>query len=104
MAPGLTSQVSRTRKKRAPLLEALCVKMSMEISEFLKTSEEPWPDSNYGDGYRCSAYLKDGLFLPCVMIRKNKTYIRERENGVSSLIVAYCQIRTRLWLCPDHYE
>lgn len=47
----------------------------MEISEFLKTNEEPWPDSNYGDGYRCSAYLKDGLFLPCVMIRKNKTYI-----------------------------
>ncbi len=47
----------------------------MEISEYIKSGEEPWPDSSYGDGYRCSAYLKDGLYLPCVIIRKNNTYI-----------------------------
>lgn len=47
----------------------------MDISEFIENCEEPWPDSSYGEGYRCSAYLKDGLFLPCVIIRKNKTYI-----------------------------
>ena len=53
----------------------LCVRNIMDISQFLKSGEEPWPDSSYGDGFRCSAYLKDGLFLPCVIIRKNKTYI-----------------------------
>ena len=47
----------------------------MRISDYMKIAEEPFPDSNYGDGYRCSAYLKDGLFLPCVIIRKNKLYI-----------------------------
>ena len=47
----------------------------MEISDYLKSSEKPFPDSSYGDGYRCSAYLKDGLFLPCVIRRKNKQYV-----------------------------
>ncbi len=48
---------------------------NMKISEFLKSGEKPYPDATYGDGYRCSAYLNDGLFLPCVMIRRNKQYI-----------------------------
>jgi len=47
----------------------------MKISEFINSGEQPWPDSNYGDGYRCSAYLKDGLFLPCALIRKNTQYV-----------------------------
>ena len=47
----------------------------MNISEFIKSGVEPFPDSCYGEGIRCSAYLKDGTFLPCVMIRKNKDYI-----------------------------
>lgn len=34
-----------------------------------------FPDSSYGDGFRCSAYLKDGTFLPCVMIRKSDVYV-----------------------------
>ena len=46
----------------------------MEISKFLKDAEA-FPDSSYGDGYRCSAYLKDGVFLPCVIIRRNEKYI-----------------------------
>ena len=47
----------------------------MDIRKFIKSGEEPFPDTNYGDGYRCSAYLKDGTFLPCVIIRKNQKYI-----------------------------
>ena len=47
----------------------------MEINEFINSGEEPLPDSHYGDGYRCSAYLKDGLYLPCVVIRRNDKYI-----------------------------
>lgn len=47
----------------------------MDIQKFIKSGEEPFPDTNYGDGYRCSAYLKDGTFLPCVIIRKNQKYI-----------------------------
>ncbi len=47
----------------------------MNIAEFLKSGEEPFPNSDYGDGYRCSANLNDGTFLPCVMIRKSKNYV-----------------------------
>ncbi len=47
----------------------------MKISDYLKSGEEPLPDSSYGDGFRCSAYLKDGLYLPCLIIRKNTKYI-----------------------------
>jgi hypothetical protein len=47
----------------------------MKIQEFIKSVEEPFPDSNYGEGYRCSAYLNDGLYLPCVIIRRNKQYV-----------------------------
>ncbi len=47
----------------------------MRIYEFLKSGEEPFPDANYGEGFRCSVRLKGGLFLPCVMIRKNRIYI-----------------------------
>ena len=43
--------------------------MSTTISEFLKSGVEPFPDSIYGVGFRCSAYLADGTFLPCVMLR-----------------------------------
>jgi hypothetical protein len=45
--------------------------MSNLILEYLKSGEEPFPDSIYGDGYRCSVYLKDGTLLPCVMLRKS---------------------------------
>jgi hypothetical protein len=40
------------------------------ISGYLATGVEPFPDSIYGDGYRCSAFLEDGTFLPCVMLRR----------------------------------
>src|ERR1035437_6322373 len=45
--------------------------MSKLILDYLKTEIEPFPDSTYGDGYRCSAYPKDGTYLPCVMLRKS---------------------------------
>jgi hypothetical protein len=45
--------------------------MSNLILEYLKSGIEPFPDSIYGDGYRCSAYLKDGTFLPCVMLKRS---------------------------------
>jgi len=41
------------------------------INAYLKSGVQPWTDSIYGDGYRCSAYLKDGTFLPCVVLRKS---------------------------------
>ncbi len=36
---------------------------------FLKDNVEPLPDNSYGPGYRASAYLTDGTFLPCVIFR-----------------------------------
>jgi len=47
----------------------------MDIYKFIKSGEEPFPDQSYGEGFRCSAYLKDGTFLPCVMIMKSEKYI-----------------------------
>ncbi len=43
--------------------------MSSAISQFLKSDVEPFLDSIYGVGFRCSAYLTDGTYLPCVMLR-----------------------------------
>jgi hypothetical protein len=43
--------------------------MSKVISQFLKSGVEPFPDSIYGVGFRCSVYLTDGTYLPCVMLR-----------------------------------
>jgi hypothetical protein len=45
--------------------------MSRLLLDYVNSGAEPWPDQTYGDGYRCSAYLKDGTYLPCVMLRKS---------------------------------
>lgn len=48
---------------------------NQSIDAYLKSGVELWPDSIYGDGYRCSAYLKDGTFLPCVLLRKSEATV-----------------------------
>ena len=45
--------------------------MSKAVAEYVASGPEPYPDQIYGDGYRCSAYLKDGTYLPCVLLRKS---------------------------------
>jgi hypothetical protein len=40
-----------------------------ELIIFLKDHIEPLYDSAYGQGYRASAHLSDGTFLPCVIFR-----------------------------------
>lgn len=45
--------------------------MANVLLDYVRSTAEVFPDSVYGDGYRCSAYLKDGTFLPCVMLRKS---------------------------------
>lgn len=45
--------------------------MSSAFLEYINSGAEPWPDRTYGEGYRCSAYLKDGTYLPCVMLRRS---------------------------------
>jgi hypothetical protein len=50
--------------------------MPTPIEDFLRReSIEPYPDQYYGDGFRCSATLKDGTHLPCVMVRRNAAII-----------------------------
>ncbi|HXA47617.1 MAG TPA: hypothetical protein VNW52_08305 [Burkholderiaceae bacterium] len=46
--------------------------MSKIILDFLKTARNPITNSTYGDSYRCSAYLVDGTYLPCVVLRKSE--------------------------------
>lgn len=50
--------------------------MKNNIAEYLKSGVEEFPDSNFGPGYRCSAYLTDGTFLPCVMLRSSVSTIQ----------------------------
>ena len=46
-----------------------------EFIEFLRNNIEPLEDNAYGPGYRASAYLTDGTFLPCVLFRNPKSII-----------------------------
>lgn len=40
-----------------------------DLIKFLRETIEPLDDNIYGPGYRASATLKDGTFLPCVIFR-----------------------------------
>jgi len=40
-----------------------------EKIKFLKDNIEPLPDQIYGDGFRASAYLTDGTYIPCIRFR-----------------------------------
>ena len=46
-----------------------------DIIKFLKDNIQPLDDNAYGLGYRASATLKDGTFLPCVIFRNPATLI-----------------------------
>ncbi len=61
-----------------------------DIIKFLKTNIEPSPDHVYGDGYRVSVTLTDGLQLPCVLFRNSSKLIdlaarrfKEEQSGKS---------------------
>ena len=43
-----------------------------EKIKFLKDNIEPLSDQIYGNGFRASAYLTDGTFIPCVRFRNSK--------------------------------
>jgi hypothetical protein len=45
------------------------------IIRFLKDNIEPLDDSIYGLSYRASAYLTDGVYLPCVIFRNPKSTV-----------------------------
>ena len=61
-----------------------------EIIHFLKANIQPYPNSAYGQGYRASVTLIDGINLPCVIFR-NPTQIvdlaerrfKEEQSGKS---------------------
>jgi hypothetical protein len=46
-----------------------------KIIRFLKDNIEPLDDSIYGLSYRASAYLTDGIYLPCVIFRNPKSTV-----------------------------
>ncbi|KAB2929947.1 MAG: hypothetical protein F9K24_18110 [Leptonema illini] len=51
--------------------------MNEIFSEFIRTKEGFFSDHSHGDSYRCSATLKDGTFLPCVILRDIGRYLNE---------------------------
>jgi hypothetical protein len=46
-----------------------------QIIDYLKNNIEPIPHFDMAPLYRCSAYLKDGLYLPCVAFQSASSYI-----------------------------
>ena len=46
-----------------------------DIVKYLKVNIEPLEDRGSGIGYRASAYLVDGTYLPCVIFRNSKPTI-----------------------------
>ena len=61
-----------------------------DIIKFLKDNIQPLEDNFYGLGYRASATLKDGTFLPCVIFRNPSTIVnlairrfKEEQSGKS---------------------
>ena len=61
-----------------------------DIIKFLKEHIEPLENNIYGAGYRASAYLTDGTFLPCVVFRNSRNTInlairrfKEEQTGKS---------------------
>ena len=61
-----------------------------DIIKFLKDNIQPLDDNAYGLGYRASATLKDGTFLPCVIFRNPAALInlairrfKEEQSGKS---------------------
>jgi hypothetical protein len=58
------------------------------IIRFLRDNVEPLDDSIYGLSYRASAYMTDGIHLPCVIFRNPKSTVnlalrrfREEQKG-----------------------
>jgi len=49
--------------------------MSKVVYDFLKTAKDEFVDSVYGSGVRCSAYLTDDTYLPCVIIRESEKIV-----------------------------
>jgi hypothetical protein len=45
------------------------------IVAWVKKHSEPVPALGGGNAYRCAAYLKDGLYLPCVLVAGKKGWI-----------------------------
>src|SRR3954463_3917639 len=61
-----------------------------DIINFLKDNIQPLDNNVYGLGYRASAILKDGTFLPCVTFRNPSTLVnlamrrfKEEQTGKS---------------------
>lgn len=61
-----------------------------DIIKFLKDNIHPLDDNAYGLGYRASATLKDGTFLPCVIFRNPEILVnlairrfKEEQSGKS---------------------
>ena len=61
-----------------------------DIIQFLKANIQPLSDTNFGDGYRASVTLTDGLYLPCVMFRNSSNIVdlavrrfKEEQSGKS---------------------
>ena len=64
---------------------------SIEMLAWLKERVEPIADICGRNAYRCSAYLTDGVYLPCVLVCEAKAYVElaikrleeTRSNGVT---------------------
>jgi len=84
------------------MYNAMKTPIEIEIINFLKKNIEPFEDSIYGKGYKASATLKDGTFLPCVIFRNPNPTVnlaikrfKEEQNGKGIFSFATKGIRYR---------
>lgn len=89
-----------------------------DIIKFLKANIEPLSDTIYGNGYRASVTLTDGLHLPCVSFRNTSKLVdlatrrfKEEQSGKSifskSLGLGYREIVKTFVAsgnCINHYD
>jgi hypothetical protein len=48
---------------------------SSDIAAYARSELEPIPDITAGTAYRCAAHLKDGVYLPCVMLVRREDWV-----------------------------
>ena len=77
--------------------------MNKSILDYINSDVEPLPYLVYGNGYCCSAYLKDGTYLPCcVMFRESSAVVKlavrrfEQEKKEKEFLVSKMHTRPLL--------
>ncbi len=67
-----------------------------EMARFVTNNIEPLKDQIYGNRYRVAAHLKDGTYLPCVVLQSRQAQVKlalrrfkEERSNYESIVEAF---------------